>query len=295
MKLLKIKKVITFAAAAAGAVVITTGAAGATTPVIAAPVTATDSYISRTAAKTTALNHAKVSASKITNYEIELDREKNGVFYEVEFDANGYEYDYKINAKTGTIVKSEKKVIKTKTTTKTAYYKTTTSKTTTSKTTTAKTAAAYITKDKAKAAALKHAGLKASQITGYKIELEKEKNNVIYDIEFTANGYKYDYDINAVTGKVIKSEKKAVKKTTAKPAAATTAKVSYIGEAKAKSIALNHAKVSANKAYAMKCKLEKEKGVYIYEVEFKSGRYEYEYDINASTGKIIKFDKEFDD
>lgn len=285
MKLLKIKKVITFAAAAAGAVVITTGATGATTPVIAAPVTATDSYISRTEAKTKALNHAKVNASKITNYEIELDREKNGVFYEVEFDANGYEYDYKINAKTGTIVKSEKKVIKTKTTTKPAS----------SKTTTAKTAVAYITKDKAKAAALKHAGLKASQITGYKIELEKEKNNVIYDIEFTANGYKYDYDINAVTGKVIKSEKKAVKKTTAKPAAATTAKVSYIGEAKAKSIALNHAKVSANKAYAMKCKLEKEKGVYIYEVVFKSGRYEYEYDINAATGKIIKFDKEFDD
>ena len=290
MKLLKIKKVITFAAAAAGAVVITTGATGATTPVIAAPVTATDSYISRTEAKTTALNHAKVSASKITNYEIELDREKNGVFYEVEFDANGYEYDYKINAKTGTIVKSEKKVIKTKTTTKTAY-----SKTTTSKTTTAKTTTAYITKDKAKVAALKHAGLKASQITGYKIELEKEKNNVIYDIEFTANGYKYDYDINAVTGKVIKVEKKAVKKTTAKPAAATTTKVSYIGEAKAKSVALNHAKVSANKAYAMKCKLKKEKGVYIYDVEFRSGRYEYEYDINASTGKIIKFDKEFDD
>lgn len=285
MKLLKIKKVITFAAAAAGAVVITTGATGATTPVIAAPVTATDSYISRTEAKTKALNHAKVNASKITNYEIELDREKNGVFYEVEFDANGYEYDYKINAKTGTIVKSEKKVIKTKTTTKPAS----------SKTTTAKTTTAYITKDKAKIAALKHAGLKASQITGYKIELEKEKNNVIYDIEFTANGYKYDYDINAVTGKVIKSEKKAVKKTTAKPAAATTAKVSYIGEAKAKSIALNHAKVAANKAYAMKCKLEKEKGVYIYEVEFKSGRYEYEYDINAATGKIIKFDKEFDD
>lgn len=285
MKLLKIKKVITFAAAAAGAVVITTGATGATTPVIAAPVTAADSYISQSAAKTTALNHAKVSASKITNYEIELDREKNGVFYEVEFDANGYEYDYKINAKTGTIVKSEKKAIKTKTTTKTAS----------SKTTIAKTTTAYITKDKAKAAALKHAGLKASQITGYKIELEREKNNAIYDIEFTANGYKYDYDINAVTGKVIKSEKKAVKKTTAKPAAATTTKVSYIGEAKAKSIALNHAKVAANKAYAMKCKLEKEKGVYIYEVEFKSGRYEYEYDINATTGKIIKFDKEFDD
>ena len=32
-----------------------------------------------------------------------------------------------------------------------------------------------------------------------------------------------------------------------------------------------------------------------YEVEFKSGGYEYSYDINAATGEILKSEKERDD
>ena len=33
----------------------------------------------------------------------------------------------------------------------------------------------------------------------------------------------------------------------------------------------------------------------VYEIEFDSGKYEYEYEINADTGKVIKAEKEIRD
>ena len=40
------------------------------------------------------------------------------------------------------------------------------------------------------------------------------------------------------------------------------------------------------------CKLDKENGVKVYEVEFYYGGYEYEYEVNAVSGKIVKAEKE---
>lgn len=162
----------------------------------------------------------------------------------------------------------------------------------------------YITQAKAKTAAMDHAKVKANQIYDLDIDFEKSKRKVYYDVEFKANGYEYDYEINATNATIIKFEKKAIKakKTTTskkttqtKITSAKTNKTqtSYIGTAKAKNIALNHAKLTASKVTRLKAELDREKGVYIYEVEFRYGNYEYEYDINATTGKIIKFDKEY--
>lgn len=38
-----------------------------------------------------------------------------------------------------------------------------------------------------------------------------------------------------------------------------------------------------------------EDGMIVYEVEFKSAGYEYDYEIDAKTGNIIKAEKESDD
>ena len=39
---------------------------------------------------------------------------------------------------------------------------------------------------------------------------------------------------------------------------------------------------------------EQEHGMCYYDVEFRCGNYEYEVEVNANTGSIIKFEKEFD-
>ena len=66
------------------------------------------SYISATKAKNIALNHAGVSVSSVRDLSVEKDNEYGKVIYEVDFEADRYEYSYNINAKTGNIIYSNK-------------------------------------------------------------------------------------------------------------------------------------------------------------------------------------------
>ena len=64
-------------------------------------------------------------------------------------------------------------------------------------------------------------------------------------------------------------------------------KSAYIGEEKAKEIAFKKAGVSAKNAKNVQVELDSENGVLYYEVDFDAGKNEYEYEINATDGKII--------
>ena len=67
-----------------------------------------------------------------------------------------------------------------------------------------------------------------------------------------------------------------------------------ITKAEAKSIAIKDSKVSASTVRDYECEYEYSKryGCYVYEVEFESGKYEYEYIISALAGKILYSHKE---
>ena len=64
-----------------------------------------------------------------------------------------------------------------------------------------------ISRDEAKKIALKHAGLTASQVIDLEVELDRDDGKLHYDVDFEADGYDYDYEIDAATGKILKSEK----------------------------------------------------------------------------------------
>ena len=66
----------------------------------------------------------------------------------------------------------------------------------------------------------------------------------------------------------------------------------YITVEKAKEIAVAHAGVSPSR---VECEFDRDDGRYVYEIEFKVGRYEYEYEIDAQSGEVVKYDKEYDD
>ena len=74
----------------------------------ASDLTSSEGFISAEKAKDIALNHAGIASDKIYNYEIELDRDYNEISYEISFDSDGYEFDYDIDARSGSIIKSEK-------------------------------------------------------------------------------------------------------------------------------------------------------------------------------------------
>ena len=71
------------------------------------------------------------------------------------------------------------------------------------------------------------------------------------------------------------------------------ASAGLIGEAKARTAALTHAGVSNVSKY--ECRLDTENGVKVYEIEFKCGGYEYDYEINAVTGAVVKAEKNLDE
>jgi len=68
----------------------------------------------------------------------------------------------------------------------------------------------------------------------------------------------------------------------------------YIGHEKALDIALEKAGADRSSATEMKYEFDCEKGVLIYEVSFRVGDYEYDYDINAYDGSVVSSEKEYD-
>lgn len=65
----------------------------------------------------------------------------------------------------------------------------------------------YIGKEAAIAAALAHAGLERAAVRDLKCELDRENGRMVYEVEFESGIYDYEYDIDAVTGKILKSKK----------------------------------------------------------------------------------------
>ncbi|MBQ6625663.1 MAG: PepSY domain-containing protein [Ruminococcus sp.] len=68
-----------------------------------------------------------------------------------------------------------------------------------------------------------------------------------------------------------------------------------ISEEKAKSIALEHAGFKESEVKFLHVELDYDDGVLRYEVDFRQGNYEYDYDIDSNTGKILSYDKDIDD
>ena len=68
----------------------------------------------------------------------------------------------------------------------------------------------------------------------------------------------------------------------------TTNESQFIGGEKAKEIAFASAGVTATSVTNLEVELDCDDGILIYEVEFNAGRNEYEYDINAKDGNIVK-------
>ena len=149
-----------------------------------------------------------------------------------------------------------------------------------------------ISADKAKKIALGDAKLAEKDVTFVKVELELEDNRLVYDVEFYSGNIEYDYDIDAVSGAIVSADKD-IENYVIPAQPSTEAQASEISVEKAKQIALSHAGVGS--ARFTKAKIDYENGVKVYEIEFKVGNMEYEYDINVLNGAIVSSSAEIDD
>ena len=68
----------------------------------------------------------------------------------------------------------------------------------------------------------------------------------------------------------------------------------FIGEEKAKEIALEEAGLTAEQVVFDRVELDEDDGFWHYEVEFRQDRTEYDADINATDGSILDWDVDRD-
>ena len=146
--------------------------------------------------------------------------------------------------------------------------------------------AANINAQQAKEIALNHAGVDASKVQFIKCELDYDDGLAVFEIEFYADNIEYEYDINAASGKIIKAEKEYKSAPVAPQPAQPNS--DYIGSERAKEIALNHAGATTSKAQFLECKMDYDDGFVIYEVDFYYNNCEFDYEIDAYSGKILK-------
>ena len=195
-----------------------------------------------------ALSDAGVDSASAKNLHYETDYEKGVLVYDVEFEADGKEYEYELRASDGKIMeKSVKKI-----------------------------SLAKARKNATVSATLKQLKSVANKAASKQKETKANTTSA-----------------SKSTTKKITSSSSASKTTSASKSSGTktsTSSGSYIGVDKAKSIALKHAGKSASSVSFTKAKLDKDDGKVVYEIEFRSGRTEYEYDIDAYSGKILEYD-----
>ena len=220
-------------------------------------------YIGKARAQEIALSHAGLTAGQVTFVYVALKSSGSQYVYEVEFYTSSKEYDYQINASTGAIVSYDYDA---------EHY------------TPSASDGSYIGKARAKEIALDHAGLTAGQVTFVYVELDYDNGNWEYEVEFYRNSTEYDYEIDATTGAILSWDHDAEHYVPAGESG------SLISESKAKEIALDHAGLTAGQVRFVHVELEYDDGRWEYEVEFYSGNTEYDYEINATTGKILSYD-----
>lgn len=151
----------------------------------------------------------------------------------------------------------------------------------------------YISEQEAKQAAFDAAGVSEKDIEDLECELEWRRGCAVYDIEFEAGGTEYEYQIDALTGKVVEASKQMgpgnMHGQGNKNGQGST-NAACISAQAARDKALEHAGVQLADASQLKCEFDRDDCV--YEIEFRAGNTEYEYEIDAKTGAVVKSEKE---
>ena len=149
--------------------------------------------------------------------------------------------------------------------------------------------------DKAKEIAISHAGINAQEANFIRTDKDRENGKTVYDIEFySKDKTEYDYEIDAETGDIISYDSEVenfTPETQNNSVQDTNAEQGGITDRKAKGMAL--AKVSgATEADIREFKKERDDGREEYEGKIIYNNTEYEFEIDAASGEIIKWETE---
>ena len=236
--------------------------------------------------------YPELGGYNILNIITKLDWDNGRQVYDVDFVIGGYEFDYEIDAYTGTVLKWD------------TDYKTPAAPDPAPETPapSASTPSGQdVGQDAAKQAALRHAGLTESQASNWKIEREWDDGRLEYELEFWCGTTEYDYTIDGYSCSVLKheidhhTEYNSGHHSGSYSNGAGAQPSGDIGAEAAKAAALAHAGVSEGQTTKMEVERDWDDGRLEYNVEFDVGRTEYEYTIDGATGAILEYEQDTDD
>lgn len=164
--------------------------------------------ISLQKAKEIALKHAGVAAADAFWDSAELDYDDGVAVYELDFCCRGYEYEFKIDACSGKILCYEQDRCESRRHSHSSnrnenhHHNNNHRHNGNNQSAGAASGINCIGLEKAKELALKKAGCKAANVTFTKAKLECDNSRACYNIEFYCNGFEYEVELDAQTGKI---------------------------------------------------------------------------------------------
>ena len=250
------------------------------------------SYISMDQAQAATLDAANIDAANADVSSATLGEIAGITCYKVEFTSGDYAYSYSINAESGEVLEmsSREQTVATLVPEDGTQTDTPATNSSGSATTPAQAkpstnpSTGAVSEAKAQEIALAHAGVKAVDATITKSKLDYDDGRQVYEIEWYANGAKYDYEIDVATGEVVKSDYEAKN-------IVGTGNSATINEADAKKTVL--ARVSgATTSDIYEWEFDYDDGHPEYEGKIIYGGSEYEFTIDATSGTVTEWDVE---
>ena len=160
--------------------------------------------------------------------------------------------------------------------------------------------------------ALENVGLIRENVIFDRTEIDHERGKLVWEVEFEYGNKEYSFEINAVTGKIIREEIEQERKpaptqppvtespvteppATQPPATEQKPVSTELTREQAIEIALNDAGLTLDQVRELEIERDYERGTLVYEIEFEHGRKEYSYEIRISDGKLLTREIDIDD
>ena len=226
--------------------------------IVSAAAAAMLSAITPAEAESIALGDAGLSSASFIH--TERDRDDGRVIYDVEFYADGQEYDYEIDAESGKIISMDRDAER--------YGR----------------PEAGISESDAERIAFADAGVDPQGIEHFRIRRDWDDGFASYKVEFTAGDMEYEYRVSAADGRIIGYSQEAVRRNN---------DMEGISEEEAVAIALERVKGAS--ADDIRIRRDHDDGRAIYEGTIWHDGFEYEFEIDARSGRIIEWDRDRDD
>lgn len=243
------------------------------------PESSADRFIGEDEAKAKVLARLDIGGGEPVGFRCELERDDGKYKYEVEFSFKGRRYEFEVDAETGAILKMDQDPEEPGTSSQVPE--------------------GLISEDEARAKAMAGLEIGGEEAAGFSCELEHDNGKYKYDIEFRVKGRRYEIEVDAKTGMIIKMEQKPSgqpdhEETSSGAAESGPAEVSgeLIGREAAKAAAMRRSGITEKRLVSSEIELERENGRLYYDITLRTAKFEFECDVDALTGEITEYEWE---